>query len=219
MAFHLKLINRNETTNEFLKGRGNARNYTLREGSACKRFMRVWCYRKPPSLITNDLIRQSLFIEKIVDKDGINQSFGGTPRRDMAAKWEGATKKLKVISRRKVSQTPLCASSSRADEDISIDESSFIVPTTQQPHVPNTGIARRMISRDKSKSHSKSHSTSSNRRKNSPIEKADTGLVKNRHTIKKVNRVEPEARKEADFPDAHSPAFEHDNPNGPFRAT
>ena len=69
MAFHLKLINRNETTNEFLKGRGNARNYSLREGSACKRFLRVWCYRKPPSLITNDLIRQSLFIEKIVDKE------------------------------------------------------------------------------------------------------------------------------------------------------
>ena len=182
--------------------------------------MKVWFASKPPSLITNDLIKQSLFIEKIVDKDGINQSFGGTPRRDMAAKWEGATKKLKVISRRKVSQTPLCVSSSRADEDISIDESSFILPTTQQPHVPNTGISRRMISRDKSKSHNKSLSAATGRRRNSPIENADPPVVKaSRYTIRKVNRVGPEGEKEADFPDAHSPAFDHDKQDGAFRAT
>lgn len=65
MAFHLKLIYRNETTNEFLKGRFDRRNYQLREENVCKRFMKVWCGRQQPSLITNDLIKQSLFIEKI----------------------------------------------------------------------------------------------------------------------------------------------------------
>jgi len=83
LAFHCRLINRNLTTNEFLKNRTSDRHCMLREASWCARFGRTMsCRRRPGSYISNDLIRISLLIESILlESDSLQMSIGGTPMR------------------------------------------------------------------------------------------------------------------------------------------
>jgi len=82
LGFHCKLINSNETTNEHLKGRAKDREYSHKGSYWCSRLGRAFCRRRGPSMITNDLIRISLLIESLLDAESLQQSVGGTPKKD-----------------------------------------------------------------------------------------------------------------------------------------
>ena len=85
LYFHCKLMNRGETTNEYLKQKSRDRNYLLREASWCKRLGLVLCRKSPPSLIFNDLIRISLLIEQTIETESVAaMSMGATPKRTTA---------------------------------------------------------------------------------------------------------------------------------------
>ena len=67
LAFHCRLINRNLTTNEFLKSREKDRLFFHRDASWCARVRRTMsCSRRSGSYISNDLIRISLLIESML---------------------------------------------------------------------------------------------------------------------------------------------------------
>ena len=102
LGFHIKIISRNETTNEYLKGRFNSRNYHFREESLFKRFMLAFFPKKTTSLMPNSLIKQSLVVEKIIDSEKIIRSHGGTPRRPIPGKYQGEPQKIRTINHRKV---------------------------------------------------------------------------------------------------------------------
>ena len=102
LGFHFKIILRNETTNEYLKGRSDHHNYRFREASIFRRFLNVWCPTKARSLIPNSLVKQSLAVEKIIDSNMFLHSHGGTPRRMIPGKFFGEAQKTRVINHRKI---------------------------------------------------------------------------------------------------------------------
>ena len=69
------------------------------------------------------MVKQSLKVEQIIESD-IVMSHGGTPRRIIPGKFFGENQKVRVVNRRKDVQTPLCASSSKLADQISLDQSS-----------------------------------------------------------------------------------------------
>ena len=89
LLFHIKLIYRNETTNEYLKGRSDHHNYEFRESSICKRFTSAFCPKRTRSKIPNSLVKQSLAVEKVIDSEKFLHSHGGTPRRSIPGKFFG----------------------------------------------------------------------------------------------------------------------------------
>ena len=80
-------------------------------------------------MIPNSLIKQSLKVEQIIESN-IVISHGGTPRRVIPGKFIGEAQKVRVVNRRKDVQTPLCASSSKLADQISLDQSSQLIATT-----------------------------------------------------------------------------------------
>ena len=76
------------------------------------------------------MVKQSLNIEQIIESDKFICSHGGTPRRSIPGKFFGEAQKVRVVNRRKDAQTPLCASSSKLANQISLDESSQFIATT-----------------------------------------------------------------------------------------
>ena len=129
LAFHCRLVNRNETTNEFLKDRSKDRNYKFTESHFCRSlFLRVLCRGRKPSLITNDLIRVSLLLESLIDAESLSQSVGGTPRpvsKDAHfTVQDNMSAKVKTIQTRRKAQISICSSSKQS---ISIDESSMLL--------------------------------------------------------------------------------------------
>ena len=72
LAFHCRLINKNMSTNEYLKGRAGQRNYSFSEPLWPARVWRsISCRRRHPSMITNDIIRLSLLLEQLMDFESI----------------------------------------------------------------------------------------------------------------------------------------------------
>jgi len=65
LCFHCKLMNLNQTTNEYLKQRLKDRNFQFRPPLWCQRLHHAVCRRRQPSLITNDMVRISLLIEQL----------------------------------------------------------------------------------------------------------------------------------------------------------
>ena len=75
--------------------------------------MKAWCPKRTISQMPNSLVKQSLVVEKLIDGEKLLRSHGGTPRRALPGNYTGETQKLRTINRRKVTQTPLCASASK----------------------------------------------------------------------------------------------------------
>lgn len=80
-------------------------------------------------MITNDLIRISLLIESLLDAESLQQSVGGTPKKDKNASsvqslQEGIVRRQQNMIMRKHSQLSMCSSSKQS---ISIDESSMLI--------------------------------------------------------------------------------------------
>lgn len=73
LGFHCRLVDRNETTNEHLKGRSNERNYSLRESNFCLRLYRALSLKRRggESMVSNDLIRISLLLESLLDFESL----------------------------------------------------------------------------------------------------------------------------------------------------
>ena len=69
LSFHCKLINENTTTNEYLKHRSKSRNYQMRAETWFSRLKLSLCFKKQPSLVSNDLIRYSLLLESFIDAE------------------------------------------------------------------------------------------------------------------------------------------------------
>ena len=126
LGFHYRLINRNETTNEFLKQRASLRFYTFREHFCFKRLHRSICRRRAPSFITNSLIRVSLLMESMMDSESLRHSVGGTPKKcgEINAQEIGLARKLSTLEQRRTAQISLCSSSKHS---LSIDESSMLI--------------------------------------------------------------------------------------------
>ena len=101
-------------------------------------------------MIPNSLVRQSLAIEQIIDREKILRSHGGTPRRVLPGKYFGEAQKIRTINHRKVAQTPLCMSASKQGEDISIDDSNQILPTTVQQRPKRSNYEKKTASPTKS---------------------------------------------------------------------
>ena len=97
LGFHCNLMNKNVTTNEFLKQRLVNRDNPMRAKTFCGRLLKSLCRSHERSLVTNDLVRISLLIESLFEREEKRKSAGETPTKLSKAMQEAMQRKIDRI--------------------------------------------------------------------------------------------------------------------------